>query len=238
MKRSLRILAMLAAVSAAPVHAATITMSKIADTWPLITLSGPLELKDADTFMVLADQVHPTPEGTIHIAAIVSLDGPGGSVAAAIQIGNYIRDHNWNTIVPADKSCLSACGLIWLGGNHRTLDVGAHVGFHSAYDLHGADPVANVGANAIIGSYMGHLGLSYDAIYYLTNTAPTSMQILQDGDSQKYGISYGRPATPQLLAPKPPMQIAPRIQQQAVEGETVPLESSCNPQLVTFTHCD
>lgn len=65
----------------------------------------------------------------------VSLNSPGGSVSAAIQIGNLIRDNGLNTSLFADGGeCSSSCGIIFISGVRREVNQGliggGNIGFH------------------------------------------------------------------------------------------------------------
>lgn len=63
--------------------------------------------------------------------SVVVLESYGGNGAAAIQMGNKIAALGLATEVR--NSCYSACPLVFLGGNSRTLAVGGTLGFHRGY---------------------------------------------------------------------------------------------------------
>jgi hypothetical protein len=56
------------------------------------------------------------------------ITGPGGDMSAARKIADVLITHNINTV--AHKECNSACTLIFLAGQSRTLEVDAELGFH------------------------------------------------------------------------------------------------------------
>jgi hypothetical protein len=65
----------------------------------------------------------------------ITLNSPGGSVSAAIEIGNLIRDNGLNTQLLADGGvCSSACGIIFIAGVRREVNQGliggGNIGFH------------------------------------------------------------------------------------------------------------
>ena len=100
---------------------------------------------------------------------IVIFDSPGGNMVAGLEIGRAIRIKGFATLVPDDYECASACALSWLGGRVRYLAASGRVGFHAAYALE-ADGLRERGApNAMIGAYLNWLGLTGDAIFYVTN---------------------------------------------------------------------
>ena len=132
----------------------------------------------------------------------------GGSLVAGIRIGTLIREKKFTTIIPDGASCASACALAWLGGTRRFMGEGASVGFHAAYVLKSYGPVESSSGNAILGAYLNQLGLSEDAILYITKTAPTSIQWMSLEDADEYGI---------VVAPLSPQQ-ATRIQRGGDRG--------------------
>jgi hypothetical protein len=65
----------------------------------------------------------------------ITLASPGGSVSAAFQIGNLIRDNGLNTQLLADGGeCSSACGIMFIAGVRRGVNQGliggGNIGFH------------------------------------------------------------------------------------------------------------
>ena len=50
-------------------------------------------------------------------------------------------------------------------------------------------PVESGSGNAILGAYLNQLGLSEDAILYITKTAPTSIQWMSLEDANEHGIA-------------------------------------------------
>ena len=73
----------------------------------------------------------------------LSLSSPGGSFAEAIRVAGFVREKNFQTRVSAERSCVSACAIIFLGGsksgeeglssNSRALQKTANVGFHAPF---------------------------------------------------------------------------------------------------------
>lgn len=59
------------------------------------------------------------------------LNSDGGDVAAAIEIGMYLRTQGTWTIVPRNAVCASACVLVFLGGVHRI--TAGKLGIHRPY---------------------------------------------------------------------------------------------------------
>ena len=143
-----------------------------------------------------------------HPKAMVLFNSPGGDLATGIGIGKDIRLKGFLTYVPSGMICASACGLAWLGGVQRFMELDSKIGFHSAFN---ADDGQTSGpANAIVGSYLSQLGLSENAIIYVTEAAPTSMNWMTYEDAMKFGISVSvtKPAQ-QASQPEPSQAPAP-----------------------------
>jgi hypothetical protein len=179
-------------LSTATAGAATITTSHVGNGSALIVIEGEFELGDVDAFRTKVAALT-TPR------AAVAFRSDGGSLVAGIRIGTLIREKKFTTIIPDHASCASACALAWLGGTRRFMGEGASVGFHAAYILKSYGPIESSSGNAILGAYLNQLGLSEDAILYITQAAPTSIQWMNMDDAGKYGIVVA-PLSPQQAA--------------------------------------
>lgn len=157
----------------------------------IIVVSGDFELGDEKKFIDVAVS---RPD------AIVAFNSPGGNLIAGIEIGRAIRLKGYTTVVMNGSVCASACGLAWLGGRRRVLQSKGLVGFHAAY-LNGADgPIVTSTGNAVAGAYLNQLGLSTDAIVYVTARKPNDMQWLTIEDARRNGLDVqslddGTPST-------------------------------------------
>jgi hypothetical protein len=147
------------------------------DGQPLVNLKGEIVLGDAKRFLALTSRL---------ANPVVLLESPGGSVGEALQIGRIIRARGFQTVVRKGKICASMCGVLWLSGTRRLLEPGARVGFHSAFDQQSHEVSGR--ANAIIGSYLTLLGLSFDAIGYVATATPRQMQWMDAAKARSLGI--------------------------------------------------
>jgi hypothetical protein len=145
----------------------------------LIAVDGTLVPEDIDQFRSKVAGIK---------NAAVLFRGDGGSVLAAIRIGRYIRLKNWISFVPANTTCASACALAWLGGSRRLANATARIGFHAAHTIKGGQVTETGLGNAMVGAYLNELGLSDEAIVYITSAEPTSMRWLTAGDAATFGI--------------------------------------------------
>jgi hypothetical protein len=141
-----------------------------------IFLKGTIERGDANTF----DRISPRKQ-----KVLVALSSPGGVITEALTIGEKIRISGFATTV-ADE-CISACGLIWLSGARRYLNADARVGFHAAYTVLNGIPMETGMANAEIGAFLAYLGLSREAIQFVTIAPPDGVRWLTMEDAQRLG---------------------------------------------------
>ena len=146
-----------------------------------VVISGEIKLVDGDKFQSLVRGIH---------QAIVILDSPGGSVMSGLEIGRAIKLNNFSTAVPNETLCASSCALIWLAGNQRFAEENSFVGFHAAYVYKNGKPVESGVGNALVGSYLNGLGLSDNAIIYVTNAPPEGIERLTRSTAEQVGIKY------------------------------------------------
>jgi hypothetical protein len=160
-------------------HSAEIQLREL-KSQTLISVVGNLEPDDGQKFETVAGQTN---------SAIVVFDSHGGSLIAGLRIGDLVNSKGFLTAIPDGATCASACAIAWLGGRTRFLGQHGLLGFHAAYsDQKGV--VAEVGqANAILGAYLAHLGLSYPAIAALTAARPDEMNWLDVNTANRLGIA-------------------------------------------------
>jgi len=182
-------------------NAADIDVKQLDNKSVLILVEGDFELDDVEKFRGKVATLS-TPRVT------VAFRSDGGSLVAGIRIGTVIREKKFATVIPDAASCASACALAWLGGTKRFMGQGASVGFHAAYVLKSYGPVESGSGNAILGAYLNQLGLSEEAILYITKTAPTSIQWMNLHDANEQGIAAAMLSPQQGVAPSTGVAIA------------------------------
>jgi hypothetical protein len=150
----------------------------------VIFIDGDIEKGDFEKFKKLAI-ANNLPAGKV----IVSLQSRGGFMGEAADMGTAIRGMKWWTV--AREHCASACSDIWLAGVRRGVYQETALGFHSVYitTKDGKTEVDSSG-NAIVGAYYSKLGLSYEAISYLTSAKPDEMEWLDPEKAKKYNIAF------------------------------------------------
>jgi ATP-dependent protease ClpP protease subunit len=171
MKRAF--LAVLLASTAVPAYAANIVVRPL-EKGDLISIDGQIGPNDFDVFKAKASPVSGR--------SVVFLNSPGGNLVAALQIGEFIRLKGWATIVPSE--CYSSCALIWLAGTERMMPANAKIGFHAA----SMDNKEIGVGNALIGTYLNRLGLSYGAVAFVTQASPDEITYLTPAEAKRVGI--------------------------------------------------
>jgi ATP-dependent protease ClpP protease subunit len=139
----------------------------------VIHLVGQINSNDFEVFKVKAGQMG---------KGAVILDSPGGSLLAALQIGEMIRLRGWSTYVVGE--CSSACAMIWLGGVQRYMTPTAKIGFHAA-SVNGQEKGMG---NALVGAYLNRIGLGYEAVIFATTASPDDITYLTPDDAKRVGI--------------------------------------------------
>ena len=188
-------------------RAASIEVSRLNDGSPLVLLEGDIELDDVAQFWSKVATLS---------KATVAFRSEGGSLLAGIRIGTLIRESGFATLVPDGARCASACAVAWLGGVHRLLGTGSKVGFHAAYVLKGHKATESGPGNAVLGAYLYQLGLSEDAIVYVTQAEPSSMRWLSLEQAAQYGIDVA--LAPGAIEPvSPPSHVVKQEPQEDLE---------------------
>ena len=146
--------------------------------------------------------------------ARIVVEGPGGEVIPALDIGRTIRERRLTTLIPERGNCASSCGLIWLAGQPRDLASSAAVGFHAAAAVSPSGRRSiSAPANAIIGGYLRELGFGDEAIFEMTRAPPRGMNWFGPARLAALGVTFGTSSAQAARAMPPPpampSQIAP-----------------------------
>jgi membrane-bound ClpP family serine protease len=123
-----------------------------------ISIDGKFELRDGDKFQDKSKEL---------TKAIVLFRSNGGNVIEAIKIGEALRRKGFSSLVL--DQCASACALAWLGATQRFMADGARIGFHAVFNTQSGQE-SGVG-NAVVGAYLRGLGLPYQAVIYVVQSA-------------------------------------------------------------------
>lgn len=143
----------------------------------LISISGDLLPNDDQKFKAVTANVP---------RALVGLESRGGSLGASLAIGAEVRIRGYTTAVTTGSRCVSGCALIWLAGTTRLLSPTAYLGFHSAS---ANEQTSGVGS-AVMGAYLRDLGMSVQAIIFLTAAERQRIQWLTQSEAERLSITY------------------------------------------------
>lgn len=157
----------------------------------VLQINGAIEKGDAEKFLELTKRA-PV------LMVIVQLNSPGGELTSGIAIGEQIKARGYSTFVKSGEVCASACALAWLAGDFRYMQTDSRIGFHAASIQRGRQNVESGEANALVGAYLGSLGLNSEAIRYITHPSPAEVQWLTLKDAMKLGINVSLPNEKQL----------------------------------------
>jgi hypothetical protein len=175
-----------------------------------VDVVGTINDEDFKAFKEKTDRIYQVGPGLPIKQVIVTLVSYGGSILPALQIGDWIRKRGMSTFVPGDRTCASACALIWVAGRPRTVGDTPQIGFHAAYD---EDSGRETGAsNAVVGAYLRDLGVGYKAIVFMTRKGPTSLEWLTPNLAKDLGIAWAMLQPPRAILIPPQPNLQPRLQ--------------------------
>jgi len=116
---------------------------------------------------------------------LVVLDGPGGILGEAILIAEEVRRRGLSTLVSRNRSCASACAIVFLSGRTKYMGAGASIGLHSASYADGrADPEAT----ELMAAYLSGLGVPDGTLRRMARTAPSDIRWLTQAEQRAVGI--------------------------------------------------
>ena len=175
-----------------------------------VDVVGTIDDEDFKTFKEKTDQIYPIGVGHPKKQVIVTLVSYGGSINPALQIGDWIRKRGMSTFVPGDRTCTSACALIWLAGVPRTVGDTPQIGFHAAYDPTTRQPTG--AGNAVVGAYLRDLGVGYKAIAFMTRKGPTSVEWLTPDLTKELGVAWAMLQPPRAIPIPSQLKLQPSLQ--------------------------
>jgi hypothetical protein len=115
----------------------------------------------------------------------IVLDGPGGGVFEAILIGTEIRRRGLATLVRGNRSCASACAIVFLSGRTRYLGNGASVGLHSAANDGGR---ADANGTNFMARYLSGVGVPRSIVRQMAAIPPSDIRWLTKTEQRSLGI--------------------------------------------------
>jgi membrane-bound ClpP family serine protease len=162
------------ALLGAPAQAANIYNGSMVWTGiPAIKIEGPIVPGDEEKFAAVAARRQ---------GSVVVLSSPGGSVGAAILIGQQVRELGLDTFAGrAGEGCSSACPMILLSGRHVVIQRGTPIGFHAATGPEGTQAMAE---------YLSFLGFTARQINKLLSIPNDQGWFPTPADAAAMGFSW------------------------------------------------
>lgn len=122
------------------------------------------------------------------------LNSEGGSIAAARGIARLAQNDGFETLV--DGRCFSACTLVLMAGNPRTMTPGSRIGFHryrtGAIERGGHQLYGDIAEEqAKDRSYLQARGLSDDFLDRIYDAAPDEMWQPSEAELRQAGVLTG-----------------------------------------------
>lgn len=124
--------------------------------------------------------------GSIEQPEILVLASPGGSVAAALEIGHLVSQRGLTTLVPENEICASACSLIYFAGARR-IALGA-LGVHQ---MSSDSPTALVGMQYMLAEVLSafdEFNVDDRVIQLMLRTPPQDMHFFSEVEKSELGI--------------------------------------------------
>ncbi|MGG7646095.1 hypothetical protein ACQ5SP_14890 [Rhodovulum sp. YNF3179] len=75
--------------------------------------------------------------------ARLGLSGPGGTLRAALAIGEQVQSAGLATFIPAGQDCASGCALVFVHGREREVGENGRLGFHLPFIGFSPDPTTD-----------------------------------------------------------------------------------------------
>lgn len=154
----------------------------------IVVVTGIIQRGDHREFRDLLDRTDPD---------IVMMDGPGGSVEDALLMADEIHDRGLNTVVAPDRTCISACALLFLSGRTKYVGERSGLGLHAPFELGGKVSVRALGW---MREHLAHFGVPADLLARMGRTPPSEVWWLGIAEHDALKIRFldvsGSPAAP------------------------------------------
>jgi len=124
----------------------------------------------------------------------IHLDSPGGNLAEGVEIGKYIRQHGFRTVIPAMSKCMSACFFVFIGGAERKVEAYGKLGVHQFRGFQDFQRFANEVKSetqrtmAQLIEYTRTMGIDIETIQIAVKTPPQDMYIFSQEEMERFGI--------------------------------------------------
>ncbi len=145
-----------------------------------LLVRGPIVTGDGKRFRDALDSAaaqHPD-----HRMRMVALDSPGGVVVDALEMARAIYARGLATILPANFICVSACVIVFAGGNQKIFSSAARVGVHGVSQANGEQNVSALATTTNMAKTYAALGVPDGVIGRMVITAPEDVSWLTPHD--------------------------------------------------------
>lgn len=144
--------------------------------WIDLHVSGEITWDTVNRFKQLFQ--HFTDSDEHNISGRVILTSRGGTVPAAMEIGHFLREHEFNAVVPSNQVCLSSCVLIFVGAVRRN-GVGT-IGLHRPYFQVAPDDTEVSGVDIMelyddVRDYLDEMNIGQRLFEIMMSTPPEDM---------------------------------------------------------------
>jgi hypothetical protein len=173
----------LAVAALAPAKAATFTREDFSNGMTGIGISG--EIVVGDYNRLLAEAVAAKRRGRQYIA--VYLNSPGGNILEAMKMAAGIHEVKFDTVVPDNAECASACFFLFAAGGRKFASPSAHIGVHSA-SIEGQENIITMGVSAMVSRFLTEWGVPAGIIVKMITTQPGDVAWLTYADTAPMGV--------------------------------------------------
>ncbi|MBN8982063.1 MAG: hypothetical protein J0I29_12425 [Rhizobiales bacterium] len=195
----------------------------------LITLSGEINVGDADLFKAAVKSANDAGK----FVANIRLNSIGGNLVEGVKLADTVRFGKISTNVGKDATCASACFLVFAAGATKFANYTAQIGVHGASTSGGEEAGDGTVAMARVAK---ELGVPAAIIGRMVVTPPSEMVWLTPQDLQSMGTSMlGKPdqlaaatsspsAAPSQTKPGEPLQLGRDVTSQNTSASLSPEE--------------
>jgi hypothetical protein len=153
-----------------------------------IVIAGKINPGDTDAFAAELKQANQAGKSV----ANVSLDSLGGNLLEGVKLAGAVRFGKISTNV--EKTCASACFLVFAAGNTKSANYTAQIGVHGASEISGAETVQSDAATVSMAKIAKKLNVPAAIIGRMVVTPPSEMVWLSAADLQSMGTNLvGKP---------------------------------------------
>ena len=117
-----------------------------------IAITGKITLGDTDAFAAEVKRANVAGK----MVANVSLNSVGGNLLEGVKLADAVRVGKIS--INVDKTCASACFLVFAAGTTKFANYAAQIGVHGASDISGAETVQSDAATVSMAKIPNHLG--------------------------------------------------------------------------------